>query len=639
MNIRTHLLGLTTAALAVGTLGLAGSPAQAAGGIDGGNISGSGDVPTSVDVAAFGSGDALAAWTRPVPGGTRVYAAVASDGVWGPAQQVTVAPVTEAHDVHAVANDAGDLAVVWNQTIGGEERVRGSRRLPNGTWDGSTPLSPAVGVDSVIGIDAGMDAAGRVHVAYEAVSGNEHSVKAAAWAKGATAVIDDFGTLTNLPSIDVNPAGDVLLSYHSDQDGEAIMVTRRNASVGWLGPKAVEWLPNVETASDAELADDGRGAVMVSAWQDAKLRTAVVRVGAGGAVGVPEVLSPADANTRHHDLAVSPNGTIQASWSAFEGNTTYVLRAAVARPDKDFAAPTKVDPDTASWQPQRGLVSDRGAQVVVHTEGERLTLLHRTNPVLFFQGYDAGVTDGAFAADMDGAGNAVAVGIVENGFNSYVEADFLDLVGPTAQVTAPGARVGSPSFDVAWHAADPLAGVKNTDLIVRSAPWNGGFGAEQVVGENLTGSSAPFAGTFGSSHCFTVQAVDKAGNLGHRSEERCTTVPLDDTALDGAKWKRIAKAGAFNQTATVTKRKGRKLVLAGVHARHLELIVAKARKGGKVKVTWNGTLLKRISLKGKGGQVTVPLADFGSVRTGTLKVKVVSKDGRKVSVDGLVVGK
>ncbi|MBM0127660.1 hypothetical protein IMY96_23155, partial [Pimelobacter simplex] len=42
-SIRKHILGLTTAALAVGTLGLTGSPAQAVGGIDGGNISNFGD--------------------------------------------------------------------------------------------------------------------------------------------------------------------------------------------------------------------------------------------------------------------------------------------------------------------------------------------------------------------------------------------------------------------------------------------------------------------------------------------------------------------------------------------------------------------------------------------------------------------
>ncbi|MFB9768109.1 hypothetical protein ACFFOS_27280, partial [Nocardioides kongjuensis] len=122
------------------------------------------------------------------------------------------------------------------------------------------------------------------------------------------------------------------------------------------------------------------------------------------------------------------------------------------------------------------------------------------------------------------------------------------------------------------------------------------------------------------------------------SPERCTTVPLDDTALVGTKWKRTTKAGAFNNTATMTKKKGRKLTLTGIQARHLDLILTKATKGGKVKVYWNGTAVKTINLKGTG-QVTVPVLDLGSVQTGTLKIKVVSKNGRKVTIDGIVAAK
>ncbi|WP_436699315.1 hypothetical protein [Nocardioides sp. BYT-33-1] len=636
--MRTQLLGLTTAALAVGTLALGvATPAQAVGGIDGGNISGSGDVPNSVDVAAFGSGDAVAAWAREVPGGTKVYAAVATDGVWGAAKSVTAAPVVNAHDVHVAANDQGDAVVVWTQTLLGEDRVRGSRLLANGTWDGSAPLSGDF--DTINGTDLAMDGAGRVHVAYAAEDQGVDRVQAALWTKSAPPVYDDFGTHAYEPSIATNPAGDVLLAYYTDAGGkDKIMVTRRNASVGWLGPQAISWLGNTTTDTDVAVADDGRGAVMMGGIEAAKVRALVTRVDASGGLGAIELVSPTGVGTSYRHLDVSPNGTMQATWTAFENGETYVIRAAVAKPNQGFGADSLVESGTYTTQEHVSLVSDRGAQVVVHNDEDDLTLRHRTNPVLPFNGYDAGATNGAFAADMDREGNAVAAGIVENGFSSYVEADFLDIAGPTGQVTAPGAQAAAPGFDVAWQVTDALSGVKSTDVMVRSAAWNGGFGAQQVIANNVTTSTQHFAGDFGGTYCFEVQGIDKANNLGLRSGERCTTVPLDDTALTGKKWKRTAQAGAFNDTATTAKKKGRKLVVGGVQARHLALMVTKAKKGGKIKVTWNGTLLKKVSLKGTG-RSTVPLADFAGVQGGTLKIKVISKDGRKVTIDGLVAAK
>ncbi|TNM42790.1 hypothetical protein FHP29_07245 [Nocardioides albidus] len=638
-TIRKQLLGLTTAALAVGTLAVAGGPAQAVGGVDGGNISNFGDVPTSVDVAAFGSGDAIAAWTKPVVGGTKVYAAVATNGVWSAPKQVTAAPVTEAHDVHAVANGNGDLAVVWNQTTGGEQKVRGARYLGNGDWDGSTLLSPAVDIETVESIDAGIDAAGRVHVAYQSEDGGVTNVRATAWAKGAAPVLDDFGAHKYAPSLDVNPAGQVLMSYFASANGGDVMVTRRTASAGWLGPQPLVWNGAVSQDSVAELADDGRGAVVFGGVQNDGPRAVVARVDALGAVGNTELVSPFGAGTIHRDLSVSPNGTMQVTWAAFENDTTYVIRGAVAKPGQGFGATMLIDPGTVTNQMHRSLVSDGADQVVVHNDADQLTLRHHTNPVLPWSQYVAGATNGAFAADMDRDGNAVAVGIQENGFSSYVEADFLDIAGPAATVTGPGAQVGSPAFPVSWSVTDSLSGVKSVDVMVRSAAWNAGFGPQQVIANNVTTSAQPFAGTFGSTHCFQAQGADKANNLGLRSAERCTTVPLDDTSLAGKKWKRIAKVGAFNSTATVTKQKGRKLVLPGVQARHLDLIVGKAKLGGKVKVYWNGKVVRTISLKGKGSQVTVPVADFGGVQTGTLKIKVTSKDGRKVTIDGVVAAK
>ncbi|WGX98571.1 hypothetical protein [Nocardioides sp. L-11A] len=635
--MRTQLLGLTAAALAAGTLSLGvATPAQAVGGIDGGNISGSGDVPDSVDVAAFGSGDAVAAWARPVPGGTKVYAAIATDGAWGAAKSVTAAPVTAAHDVHVAANDRGDAVVVWTQTILGEERIRGSRLLANGTWDGSAPLSGDV--DTVNSTDVAMDGAGRVYVAAGVEIGPVHAVHATTWTPGQAPQHDQVDGMGVNPSIDVSPDGNALVAYRGYTDGEYVAsVSRRTPTTGWTTPDDATWPGDVVADVKAGVGDDGSGTILFGGFDAGKILAVSSGVTAAGEVTGFDIVSPSGVGTTQRALHVSPNGRAVATWSTFVDND-YAVSIAAHQPGSDWGAASTVESDTVTSTVTVPLVSDRGAQVVVHNDADRLTLRHRTNPVLLFNEYDAGATDGPFAADMDREGNVVAAGIVENGFSSYVEADFLDVAGPTAQLTAPGAQAAAPGFDVAWSVTDSLSGVKGTDVMVRSAAWNGGFGPQQVIANDVTTSSQPFAGAFGGTYCFEVQGVDKANNLGFRSGERCTTVPLDDTALTGKKWKRVAQAGAFNNTATTAKKKGRKLVIDGVQARHLALMVTKAKKGGKIKVTWNGTLLKKISLKG-AGRSTVTLADFAGVQGGTLKIKVVSKNGRKVTVDGLVAAK
>ena len=684
--MRTQILGLAAAAVAAGTLSLlAPTPAQAVGGIDGGNISGSGDVPTSVDVAAFGPGDAVAAWSRPVPGGTKVYAAIATDGVWAAPKAVTAAAVTDAHDVRAVANGSGDLAVVWNQTHGGEQKVRGARYLGGGTWDGSALLSPAVDIATVTGIDADIDAAGRVHVAYEAHHGDVDRVRTTVWSKGGLPQFTEFGTSTHVPSIDVNPQGDVILSYHVYSNGGTIMVTRRNATLGWLGPQAVAWPGSASEDSVARLADDGRGAVLIGGFDDgatpagggqgagggcpgaappgadsgARLaeagrvaarmgvfaegstRAVVAKVAADGSLGAATPVSAAGHYAAERDLAVSPNGTLQASWSVFENGTTYRIREATALPNQGFGTSTVAESATTTIQHHVGLVSDRRFQVVVHNDKDLLTLKHRTNPAFQFGERTAGATDGAFAADMDRNGDVVAVGVVENGFSSYVEGEWLDLAGPKSSVTGPGAQVTSTAFDVTWSATDSLSGVKRSDVIASSAAWNSAtFSDPKVVGDNLV--SGPFHqnGGFGRTYCYEVQAVDKANNLGQRSARRCTAVPLDDTALLGTGWSRTTKPGQFNDTWTTTSTKGRILTRASIKAKRLALVANRLPNGGLVEVRWNGTLLRKISLKGAAASKKVyPIVTWGTVHTGTLKIKVLSASGRPVRLDGLVVAK
>lgn len=645
--MRTQTLGRSTATLAAGTLaaatlavaGLATAPAQAIGGIDGGDISGPGPLPTALDVATTGSGDAVAAWVRPTVGGVRIHAAVAQDGAWTSSSLVTPATVASATDLHVVANTQGDAVVVWTQLINGEERVRGSRYLGGGDWDGSAALSGA-DTTGITATDAAIDDAGRVHVVVAAEVNAADPIRATVWAKGAAPAfspVDGYGVQ---PTIDATPAGVALIGYRGLKNGtDVAKVSRRTATTAWTAPDAALWPEDIIENVQVGLADDGTGTALFTGRDGSARRIVATKVGVDGSTGAPDVVSAGDLPVAARSLFVSPGGTALASWVDFDGSD-YALRTAMRKPGNDFGTPSTVEADIAEQRPGLPFVTDAGAQVLVHDDGDELTFRHRTQSIHLFGTYEGGAADGLLAAAADRQGNVVAVSTVAAGNASYVQGDFLDVAAPTAKVTGPGARVLGTSFPVTWTATDSLSGVQSTDLIVRSAPWNGAtFSAPAVAVDNSTGTSAPFTGAYGRTYCFEVQATDKVNNLGARSPLACTTVPLDDTSLTGKGWKRLKKAGHVGGTVSTTTRKGRVLTLKGVRAQRLALVVAKAAKGGRVEVRWNGKRIRTVSLRGKGKRVVVPIASFAGVQAGTVKIKVVSRTGRKVQVDGVIVAK
>ncbi|WP_435771829.1 hypothetical protein [Nocardioides sp. SYSU DS0651] len=641
--MRKQILGLTSlAVIAAGTaaVGLAGAPAQAVAGYDAGNISGTGALPTDVDVVATGDGDAVAAWVRPVVGGVRVYAAHATDGDWSAPVNVTPAPVTSAEDLHLAASTKGDVVAVWTQVVNGEERVRGSRYLGGGTWDGSATLSThtttAIGETAV-----GMDDAGRVHVAVAAEIDATDPLLAAMWPKGGAPQFTQIDSYGAEPSLDVAPDGAVLVGYKGLHQGEsAIEVSRRTATSSWSAPDAASW-PDNAFSVDVGIADDGAGTVVFVGKDGADNRVVSSKVSTSGTVGGPDIVSLAGWTASKPAVHVSPDGTAIASWADFDGED-YRLLSAVRPPTAGFGAPGVVQAGTVSSTDSEPFLTGTGRQAVVHDDGGQLTFRYRTSPLLPAGTYAAGpADDGLFAADADRRGNVVAVGVSAAGNSSFVQADHLDMGGPVATVTGPGPQVVSTSVPVTWTATDTIAGVKNTDVIVSSAPWNSGtFSNPTVVGDNQLASPYGFKGSFGRTYCFEVQSVDNANNLGARSAKRCTAVPLDDLSLKGSGWNRKKKSGHFNGTLTFTSTKGKVLTRTGVRARRLVLVAAKAPNGGKVQVTWNGKSIGTISLKGTAAKKkAIGIETFSKVRVGTVKIKVVSASGRPVHIDGLVVSK
>ena len=200
-------------------------------------------------------------------------------------------------------------------------------------------------------------------------------------------------------------------------------------------------------------------------------------------------------------------------------------------------------------------------------------------------------------------------------------------------------RVLGTKFNVFWSATDRLSDVTTGSVRVRRAAWNAGFGTYSYPLLNSTTKSLAFNGAPGSTYCFSTQAQDEVSNVSAWSAERCTTVPLDDRSMTRKSFKKVTGSSFYLGTAMKAKKKGAKLTLANVKANRIAVIVSKAAKGGKIKVTFGGTNLGTYSLKGSGSKKLVALKSFGSLKTGTLVIKVVSKTGKVVKIDGVVIAK
>lgn len=169
-----------------------------------------------------------------------------------------------------------------------------------------------------------------------------------------------------------------------------------------------------------------------------------------------------------------------------------------------------------------------------------------------------------------------------------------------------------------------------SDTTPPTVPTMGGAG---------TTGSATFIGEPGFTYCFQATATDWDGNTSGASAEDCTAVPVDNIAFrHRGGWIKKKGAGHYLETFSQTKLLGATLTLKNVSAKRLAIIVTKCRKCGLIQVFFGGNLLKRIQLRSPTTKklVTIVVKTFDSVRTGTVRVKVVSAD-KIVKIEGLGV--
>jgi M6 family metalloprotease-like protein len=217
----------------------------------------------------------------------------------------------------------------------------------------------------------------------------------------------------------------------------------------------------------------------------------------------------------------------------------------------------------------------------------------------------------------------------------------IDATAPAA-VTMDG-PVGRFTWDtgipVAWSGgADAGSGSAGVDVRYRTTTAKGDFGSPLPW---MTGTSLPggtFAGTPGSTYCFGARGGDVVGNTSSWSVERCSAVPVDDTALRViGRWTR-SPGGTFLDSLTTSRSRGARLRIAKVHARHVAVMASTCPSCGRVRVLWRGRVLEVLDLSATPGQLGVVfgLRTGGRVKAGTLVLEVASRR-RPVSIDAVGV--
>jgi hypothetical protein len=214
------------------------------------------------------------------------------------------------------------------------------------------------------------------------------------------------------------------------------------------------------------------------------------------------------------------------------------------------------------------------------------------------------------------------------------------LAPPTTSVTPLSVYRSTQSIAVAWRGSDHGGPVDSFDVRYRYAPWSAAFGGYTTWKASTTATSATLTGGAGRTYCFSARSRVGA-RTGSWSAETCTAVPLDDPKLSrSGGWTAITGTAYYRSTAVRASRTGSSVSRSGIEARRIALVVSTCPTCGSVKVYWNGTYKKTISLKSTTTRhkVVVSALSFSAVRTGTLKL-VIASSSKRVLVDGVAVSR
>jgi hypothetical protein len=214
-----------------------------------------------------------------------------------------------------------------------------------------------------------------------------------------------------------------------------------------------------------------------------------------------------------------------------------------------------------------------------------------------------------------------------------------DAAAPTVHLNPLPDATLSSSVALSWHGSDPQTGVSDYQLRYRSAS-GGGFGAwhSPYALQDLSGTDLTATGlTAGHEYCYQLRGRDQVGNVSAWTSARCTALPVDDRALQAsAHWHRKTSGNWWNNTATVSSTHGASLQIKRELDR-VGVVATRCSNCGSIAVYVGHKKIGSIDLHaGKTEYQSVLLLPHFGLRTGTVRIKVTSPDGKTVQIDGLI---
>lgn len=271
---------------------------------------------------------------------------------------------------------------------------------------------------------------------------------------------------------------------------------------------------------------------------------------------------------------------------------------------------------------------------------------------------ESGAKQAAFSCSVDGASRSCGtsqplaltgvsagshtVAVQASGVGSASFTWLVDLTPPVATLSGPTAAFSvAKTVTISYSGTDAGgAGVAAYDVRYRFAAWNGSFGKwnQPPALQATTRTSVAMSVSPGRTYCFSVRAVDAAGNVQPDwSAPRCTTTPVDDRTMTGPRtWARLKSRAAYRGTLSRASVPGARLRLVHAHADQVALVVRTCPTCGPLAIYRSGVLWRTVNTRRSAAhnQVLVVLPKF-SLRTTTLWLQPAST--KPVFVDGVAV--
>lgn len=614
--------------------------------VHGTNISGAGSMPSDAAVAMSENGTTVATWIRD----GRVMVSSAKGGVWFGTDFVSD-PGKTVSDPSVTINNKGEAVLAWHQVDDNADvRVAVSRMDAFGAFGGPELIGQAATYDVKGPIDLGIDGAGKAFAAYR-VSNNGafNQVRVTTWDKAGadfTTAVSDTSAFSN--SISVNDQGQAFVAYYDALNVDEVVNTRRYdpATKAWGNVKSVGLVGQYSGGVIAtSLNDTGAGTVAyVKQDPDNDYRALVNKSNTNGTLGGGSYASTAGYSVANLSLDENDKGAALLAYDRVGGGNYvgYTQRSDAG----NWTTPAIVNQPLSDITAPQASISDAGFAFIGWDDDGHQKAAHRS---VIYQGmttFDSGAqkyVSGETGVGIDNQGNVLLVGVIQGGdpADGIVSGKVLDTAGPTSAIAAPTklTTIGT-TIKVTRTASDRFSNVGNGSFRVRTAAYNGTFSTAKVLASGTAATTINFAGSPGRTYCFSSLATDSNGNVGGWSAEKCTTTPVDDRAGVIAKgFKRKAASSSYRGTYSFAKKKNAVMSFQHVKASRIAILVTKVANGGKIQVNFAGKRIGTYSLKGSGNKQLIGIKNLGSLKSGTLVIKVVSNTGKVVRIDGVVLAK